>query len=170
MLSYLIIVISLFSFGQSSTEECRTAFHAALNNEQALKAFVSENNESQSSLVRAYVGVAITIQAEYTPFPNKKYAYFTDGKDQLEGALKDAPNNPEIRYLRMLVQLKAPTFLLYYADIDDDMGVFSKNIKSYPLTVEWKIKMIDYLILTNELSSSQKNRLTELKSNLACWY
>ncbi len=159
---YPLLVVML-TFGNDKADWCRKSFHNSIDQEQALNDFIKMNKGTKTALVQAYVGAATTIKAEYTSFPNRKYSYFNQGKDIVEQSVKDAPENPEIRYLRLLVQLKAPSFLLYNGDIEEDLQSFERNIVTYGITSSWKRKMIDYLIKTNELSSKQKKTLNQLK-------
>ena len=162
----LIISLSTSVFHLGSKEQCRTAFHNAIGKESALNQFISQYKAEKEDLTVAYVGIATSMMAEHASFPNKKYAYFNDGKKRIEQAVKSAPNNPEIRYLRLLVQLKAPYFVYYDDEIPEDLALFEQKILSYSVSSTWKHKMIDNLIITGELSSAQERSLKSLKSKI----
>lgn len=76
----------------------------------------------------AYLGALETIWAKYVGNPFSKLSTFNKGKEKLEKAVKNAPDNLEIRYLRLSVQKNAPSILGYDKAIKTDAEFLRKNI------------------------------------------
>lgn len=83
-------------------------------------------DEKITNLELAYLGALETIWAKYVGNPFSKLSTFKKGKEKIEKAVKNAPNNPEIRYLRLSIQKKAPGILGYNDAIKTD-ELFLKN-------------------------------------------
>jgi hypothetical protein len=68
----------------------------------------------------AYLAMARFMLSKHLINPYYKFAYFQQAKDLLERAILADPSNVEIRYLRLTVQISAPSFLGYSDDIERD--------------------------------------------------
>jgi len=75
---------------------------------------------SGSPVLLAYRGVASAAAAGSVGGINKKMNYFSQGKSELEQAVKMRPGDLEIRFLRLATQLNAPSFLGYHGSVDED--------------------------------------------------
>lgn len=84
------------------------------------------SNEEASNLKLAYLGALETIWAKHIGNPFSKLSTFNSGKEKIEKAAKNAPNNIEIRYLRLSIQKNAPWILGYNDAIKTD-ELFLKN-------------------------------------------
>jgi hypothetical protein len=87
--------------------------------------------KGNSSIYIAYLGVCETIMASNKFNPFSKLNWFNNGKEKIDRAVGFDKNNPELRFLRLSVQLKAPGFLFYYGNIKEDKGVVLKNINYF---------------------------------------
>lgn len=64
--------------------------------------------------------------------PFSKYKIFKNSTQKLDSLILLNPKHTEIRFLRYLVQLNCPKFLLYDAHIDVDYKLIMSNIQSEP--------------------------------------
>jgi hypothetical protein len=55
--------------------------------------------------------------------------HFRRGKRYLEKAIERAPNSPELRYMRLAIQTRAPKMLRYRKDIDADKDFLRQALK-----------------------------------------
>ena len=78
---------------------------------------------TNSSLLQAYKGAASTINADCLRSPAKKLKSFKQGRELLDQAIEKEPDNPEIRFIRYMVQDGAPAFL-NYDDRDADLQIW----------------------------------------------
>ena len=90
-----------------------------------------DKKNDKNSVEKAYLGVIKSIIADsfYNPF--NKYSWFIDGKKSIESSVKNSPTDPEIRFLRLSVQYKAPKFLGYYNNIKEDTIIVLKSAKYF---------------------------------------
>ncbi len=113
-------------------------------------------NDINTPVSVAYKGAYTMMKAKFVNSPFKKYAYFNEGKALIEKAIKQAPNNVELRYLRAILQAKLPKFLNYYENINDDIEFVLTNLKTAQLSKEVKYKIIINLVAANLISNEQK--------------
>ena len=107
----------------------------------------------------AYVGVSETMLAENAFWPGEKWNYFNSGKEKIEKAIHQNKDNPELRYLRLLVQLNAPSFLSYDESVEKDLEFYINNILNSGLKMTWIKKFCDNLLNGKHLSDLQQGRL-----------
>ncbi len=88
---------------------------------------ITETDSSGIYVIQAYKGAAYTLMADCVRSPTKKMKNFNLGKEILDNAVTKAPTNPEIRFIRIMVQNGAPAFL-NYNNLQEDMDAFIKYI------------------------------------------
>ncbi len=71
-------------------------------------------------IMRGYHGAATCMTAEDTDMPLAKLSRFNRGKQMLEEAIQNAPNNPDLIFLRYSIQRSAPSFLGYDSNLNKD--------------------------------------------------
>ena len=72
------------------------------------------------------------MQCNFILNPFSKYKIFKNSTQKLDSLILLNPKRTEIRFLRYLVQLNCPKFLLYDAHIDGDYKLIMSNIQSEP--------------------------------------
>ena len=76
--------------------------------------------------------------------PLSKYKIFKNSTQKLDSLIILNPQHTEIRFLRYLVQLNCPKFLLYDTHIDSDYKLIMNNIQSETVDLQNFIsKLID---------------------------
>ena len=162
-------MLSLLSFytvsGSMEASEIRTVFHAKQPDEKTL-VHLMKVDQGTSGVTDCYIGVCSTMYAEYATWPLEKLEYFNDGKKLIEKNVNRLPSNPELRYLRLMVQLNSPSFLGYSENIDDDIKVFSEGVLSYNVKDSWKKTFIVNLMNQEGLSAVHKEKLNKLQRSL----
>ncbi|MFT5512228.1 MAG: hypothetical protein ACI8SE_000625 [Bacteroidia bacterium] len=144
----------------------REDFHKSVRSECKLQAIIVSTTYPNDNITKGYKGLAKCTSAEFANWPSTKWKYFTEGKTLIEGAIDSDPQNPEVRYIRLMVQLNAPNLVGYSSDIDADLSLFITNIKTYNLTNSWKINFINNLIASNEIDTNYTTQLTALLNDL----
>ena len=158
----IILIISL----NANSFDIRNDFHKGMFDEDQLTTLIESKKYTSNNLFLAYKGISKTMLADHLFMPTSKLSYFNKGKAELEKAIKLEPNNPEFRYLRLLIQLNAPFFLDYSSDINNDINLFTKNLNNYNISKEWKLKFITNLLAADGLTTQQKVKITTLKNKL----
>ncbi len=116
MLLVLVSIMSLLSVhGRDAHASARELFFVAgqetCRAEELLR--VTEQEGHQNHAMYAYHGAAYTMLADCVQGPMKKWKYFNRGKQIIEEAILLDPEDPEIRFIRFMVQDRAPAFLSY---------------------------------------------------------
>ncbi|MBR9859840.1 hypothetical protein GYB22_03655 [bacterium] len=163
LISFLILICAEFS---ASASEARTLFHKVEPDEDRLEVLLKTIDQNQSNTSKAYYGLCEAMMAEYAFWPADKYDYFKKGKVKIEAAIKAESGNPELRYIRLMVQLYTPSFLGYSDQVQTDLNHLRFNLKSAKLPQEWKLKFVENLIATGKLSESQTDLMITLKKEL----
>ena len=110
-------------------------------------------------MIEGYVGVVETMLAEEVFWPIEKLDYFNRGKKKIERAIDKDKDDPELRYLRLLVQLNAPKFLSYDKSIESDLNFFINNILNSDIDIVWVKKFCCNLLSGKYISNTQQIRL-----------
>ena len=101
------------------SEECSDRFC-----QQA--ATISERSEP---IFLCYKAMASFMRCRRVLNPYSKFSSFNDGKKLLEYAIKNDPNNVEIRFMRFCVQSQAPRILSYNDNLSEDKTAVLKGWK-----------------------------------------
>ena len=88
-----------------------------------------EREKESSAIYLGYLGGYQTIWAKHVFNPVTKLNTFKMGSKKIEQAIKQQPNNVELRFIRLSVQVNAPTFLGYHSHIEKDKEFIIKNRK-----------------------------------------
>jgi len=85
-----------------------------------------------------YHASAIMRKAEFVFMPGSKLKYFKQGRNMLEGYIKNYPLNVEARYVRLVVQSRVPEFLGYHTNFDDDLAFVQEKLPDVDLPESYK--------------------------------
>lgn len=88
----------------------------------------------------AFEGALLMRKADVIGNPKDKLSVFKAGNAKLEHAIKSAPDNAEYRFLRLMIQEKAPKFLGYNKNIAEDKSFITTNYKTLPTVVKEAVK------------------------------
>ena len=80
----------------------------------------------------SYNIISNLMQCNFILNPFSKYKIFKNSTQKLDSLILLNAKNTEIRFLRYLVQLNCPKFLIYDTHIDDDYKLIMSNIQSEP--------------------------------------
>jgi hypothetical protein len=140
-LLFLLILFPVFGIAQE-LKILRSEYPNATTNEQTLealsKSLASVTRDDEATLM-AFKGALLTIKAKFSKSVKDKKTHFTNGVSLIENAIAKAPENIEIRCLRMGVQENSPKFLKYNSNIELDKkhlidhfaSVKNKEIKNF---------------------------------------
>ena len=119
----------------------RTAFHNT-DTESKLTAFLTKYKGDDRIEGKPYLYCGIMQMANYTINPYKKLDYFNKGKQALESHISKYPQQIDARYVRVLIQSKAPRILNYYQNIQADISFIKKNIQASDVDEKSKSTML----------------------------
>lgn len=120
---FFFLAILSTAFGVSDISQVRLQYKEASTNAEKTKQLYEDlgsiTKESDVLLI-AYKGAATTLMAKYAKTIKEKKAFFREGVGYIEYAVEQAPNNVEIRYLRLSVKENAPRITGYKRHMDKD--------------------------------------------------
>ena len=119
----------------------RAEFHNT-NTESKLTAFLTKYKNDVRVDGKPYLYCGIMQMANYTMNPYKKLDYFNKGKQALESHISKYPQQIDARYVRALIQSKAPKILNYYQNIQADISFIKKNIQESDVDDKSKSTML----------------------------
>lgn len=164
----------LFPFLVSSTSEstakvdtvseARSLFKSAAFDQQACTSLVyglKNATEHTHPTLTAYKACGLMMYAKYLLNPLDKLSSFSKGKSLLEKCVHKEPKSLEIRFLRLAMQSKSPSFLGYSDEIETDKVFIVKHFKSSN-DEELKSLMKAFLVKADILSASEKKIIENL--------
>ncbi len=130
-MAFALVLMSLVAFGQVDLEKLRVDFYKAVESSDKadeLGAQLPELSKSESPVVKGYVASYGFLLAKHVYNPYTKYKHFNEGKAGLEGVIKQYPNEPELRFIRLSIQAHLPDFLGYAGDVKKDKDFLIKSL------------------------------------------
>jgi hypothetical protein len=150
---FIWLILTPLSISEPSI---RIDFHNQKITQSYLDALQSVAQWNENPIIEAYVGISETMLAEEAFWPIEKWNH---GQAKIEQAIDKDQANPELRYLRLLVQLNAPSFLSYDENIESDLDFYISNILNSGLNMMWIKKFCYNLLNGKRLSDLQRGRL-----------
>lgn len=148
MLLFIFLeIIQLLSF--SKAEYFKIMSGKEVSDMTAMIEKLELNSDHADNL--AYMGALKMRKSEYVKPAKAKLDLFKEGRRQLESAISKNTDNPEYRFLRLMIQEHAPKILKYHRDIEADAKLVLKEYDHLPADV--KAAVMNYA----KTSSSLKN-------------
>lgn len=109
---------------------CRQRYHETcldFRNQNLVEGFLSDMREieaqcSTDARIQGYLAAAGMIHAGLGWNPIEAWQKFNEWQPQLEDAIAQLPQDPDLRLLRLGVQSNAPTLLGYHENIEEDLA------------------------------------------------
>jgi hypothetical protein len=132
-------------------------------NEQFFEATKHATLETDA-VVYAYNALSMMRKAEHTINPYSKYKHFNQGKEKLEQAIKHAPTNSEIRFIRLSAQAKTPSFLGYSNNQQEDLRLVKSAIVSKKFSTDngFAKNVIKFMASIKVISNEEQSTLLKL--------
>lgn len=127
-----IIILLLLSFSicfsqNPDLNQIRNSFVNADQSEQECNTLIdlSELIMEDNDIAKAYNAAGLMISCQFKVNPIVKWNVFNCGKKILEELIAKNSSNLEMRFLRYCMQKKAPSFLNYKTNIEEDKLLLS---------------------------------------------
>ncbi len=132
----ILLLLTVFTINTQANENIimiRNLFYSATTSVDSANVLVEKlqtvNANSKPELI-GYKGMSNLMVCYHSFNPYTKYTNFIKGKNILEQAINKDPNNIELRFLRLSVQLNVPSFLGYSSNINEDKLIIFNGIKN----------------------------------------
>lgn len=157
---FLAFLLNLFS------SDARVEFHQKNIEKDQLLSIIENKEFDKNNIDCAYKGLCETMMASHVFFFTTKLKYFNLGKERIDEVIKKESRNSELCYIRLLVQLNAPSFLGYNEEINQDFDFFVKGIQEYKIKPEWKLLFVNNLLKSKNIEEEQEQKLLLLIKEL----
>lgn len=127
---FLFFIFFLVGLGGTDISDIRAGYRQAATSQEKAEALYSELSsisESDNVLLLGYKGATATLMAKFAKGVKAKTGYFKEGKKLIEQAIAKAPENIELRYIRLSVQENAPKIVRYKKAIAEDKQFILTN-------------------------------------------
>jgi len=138
--------------------EIREQLPIAFENESVCETLYNKAvaTSNKSPVLEGYFG-ALNVAMSRHAFLFQKMSYFNKGTEILEKAIKNAPNEVELRFLRLTIQMNVPGFLGYSDNIDSDKRYLIYNYqKALPFL---RKRIVDFVQDSEGFTASEKEQV-----------
>lgn len=146
---------------QVEEKEIQKSYFEAIGNERKIERVLKilQNIKNPSALLLAYRAACESMMAQFTWNPYIKLAQVTKSFDFFEEAIKQNPQDAEIRFLRFSVQHNVPDFLRKNREFEDDKMVLLTNFETANFEKEFGNFIITYLKDSKRFAESEIKKL-----------
>jgi hypothetical protein len=161
----LLVFASLVSYQipAQSIETIRLKFRKAAENEAIAKDLLSslQHSGNKDPLILGYLAATEALMAKHAFLPTSKYSWCKRAMNDFSNAIHMAPENLEIRYLRIAVEVNLPSLLGMSGDIKEDKTMI---VLLLPRSKDSELKKnAVQLLLDNKLcSTSEESALRQI--------
>jgi hypothetical protein len=130
LLIFLLMTMPLFA-QQVLIEELRQLYPQAADRKRSCERLLSLTEAGvrvNDPLMLGYHGAGRMMMASHLGNPIEKLNEFSAGKAALEKAIRLAPQNTELRYLRYSIQVNTPGFLRYGKHQSEDCAFLKAGV------------------------------------------
>lgn len=162
---YLFIVVLQLNLFSTPVEEVRIQFPNIETLEET-DAFLEVLKNESTPEGKGYIAAMLFMKSHFVKNPFSKFKYFKQGKQLLDNNINRNPSNIEIRYIRFIMQKQIPDFLGYSENITDDFNIITSNLKESSLPKSFKIEMLNNMLLVDNLTTEEQEKINQNKSQL----
>lgn len=150
-------------------DDMRKAYLKGVESKDAAVSFYKrmEKNPDEDALTLAYKGASASLMARYISGPLNKLDYLAGTDLIFKKAVKKAPDNIEIRFLRFSYQHYVPKFLGYSKNLEEDRDVIvngmvghEDRVKADPL---FHKPIVSFLLESKRLTPTQTEQVLALQ-------
>lgn len=140
-------------------KEVRDLFSRSSEEKRAARALreMLAGAPQEDARLQAYRGVTEAMSAREYLNPMKKLSAFQQGKSRLEAAVAADPDNPEIRFVRFMLQKNVPGYLNYQGNLQEDYQKLIDGIEDEGFVKElgdW-LPMVVNVLLNSDYCNEQ---------------
>lgn len=160
-MKFLNVLLLFLSINVLSTDiiTVRSAYKEAAQDATKIEAFsklLSNISKNDDITLVAYKGASITLLAKNEKKIKDKKSQFIEGVSYVEYAIEKAPNNIEIRFIRLGIQENTPKILKYKNNIEEDKQFILNQFKTISSS-NLRNHIKDYILQSKAFSDEEKS-------------
>jgi hypothetical protein len=161
----IVLIYSVFISSQSlDLNEVRTAYKEAAQDQTKVdklyQSLLEVTKKDEIEFV-AYKGAVMALKAKQAETIKDKKEGFVEGVTLVEYAIEKAPNDIEIRFIRLGIQENTPKILKYKGNIEEDKRFITKQIK-YVKSSALRNHIKDYISQSKTFTAEEKSVILDL--------
>ena len=165
---FLIFCMFIVSVSLSAQEvsDIRRLYTESVRDEAKCKALYEKlfaDKNIKDPVVLGYKGAVAMVMAKYVSSPLSKLSYFKEGKELLESAIKKAPQNLELHFIRFGIQENLPSILMYNENLNEDKKFILQHLEEVDRP-KFKQSIIAFLLKSENVTESEKAELRKLEA------
>ena len=141
-----VLVLFIWIFSQTASKDLflkyRINLAKAPTDKEICFTMLKELQNKKDSKSLAYLGAYQMIKANHVFSPISKLKLFRMGKNKLEQAIKDLPEDVELRYIRYAIQISVPSLLNYNDHIEQDKKWMINKLEHQNKSLQADIKKL----------------------------
>lgn len=144
-----------------SRQQLRESFLGATTRRSALDSLTRklESLSRKSPAEESYLGICNGLYCQYEASNWAKLKYVMKSKNHLNSAVERDAKDPELRFLRLMLEHFLPSFLGLNKHISEDLAVIFSNPAFIDENADLKRKVIEFLIWSKRCSPTQHQLL-----------
>jgi hypothetical protein len=164
MILLLAIMLTATLNKEAEIIQVRKQYEKAVNSQKAAGELLRqlEKMPAGNPVYSGYAGAVNMIMAKYFNNPISKLESFNKGKERLEKAIKEAPDDIELRFLRYSIQSNTPSFLGYNNELKSDKAFLMWRIDDIT-DKDLQQRILSFLLASGNLSDTETNILRSIK-------
>lgn len=168
----LALIMSITNSANShSIEEIRKTYQLAVESPSVTEKLSSDLKKIKKPdpLTLAYIASVEALKAKHSWNPYSKLSYMTNFDKLMGDAIKQNPDNMEIRFLRYTIQYYTPSFLGYSKNLEEDKRLIVDSFlkKKFVSNNKKLIKEVyDFMLHTNSLTPAEKLKMEKIIQQL----
>lgn len=167
MRRFLFICLIFLTSRVSAQEvsEIRRQYTESVKDEVKCKALYERlfaDKTIKDPVILGYKGAVAMVMAKYVSSPLSKLSYFKEGKEILEAALKKAPQNLELHFIRFGIQENLPSILMYNENLVEDKKFIIQHLEEVDRP-RFKQSIIAFLLKSENVTEAEKAELRKLE-------
>lgn len=148
--------------------ELRNEYLAASKAQNAAKDFYAkmEKYTGREPVVLGYRAASEAMMAKYAWNPYFKMKHLNTALGLFEEAIALSKENPEIRFLRFIVEDHVPRYLNMSKNLEEDKAIIIENLMEHPksgINAALARTMRDFLLAKDRCTPEEKQQLQSLK-------
>ncbi|MBB6612056.1 hypothetical protein H7F15_13480 [Pontibacter sp. Tf4] len=163
-----LLAVQAAAFTNYKLPELRQEYLAASNDEDAAKDFYAkmEKYSGNHAVILGYKAASEAVMAKYVWNPYFKMKHLKTAAGLFEEAIARDREEPEIRFLRFVVESHIPDYLNMSDNLEEDKAIVIKNLVKHPesgINTELARMMRDFLVAKDRCTEQEKQVLQKLK-------
>lgn len=143
----LLLTLSIYSLEINSIEFYKVFSN---NDEKQIDKNIQLLNNTKNSKQKVYLGALLMKKSDFQKDVKIKVATFKEGAALLEKEIALDSTNVEYRFIRLIIQEKAPKILKYNLNLEEDKNFIIQNYKNS--SVSLKEEILKYSKISNILN------------------